>query len=167
MDSIHALRSTLHYSQRRIADGLIRDILRVAMTGQEGIGLPALQFVVIDDRRILEEIPTFHSSAHMLHEAPVAILVCSENCRQRVDSDRWFRASASVSEHLLMAVQSKGLGAVRLSIYPVVERIAGMQKLLGLPQEMVPLFLIPIGYPSETRPLSRRYDPARVHFNHW
>lgn len=40
-------------------------------------------------------------------------------------------------------------GAVWLGIYPREERVTGMRKLLGIPEEVVPMSLIPVGYPVE------------------
>jgi nitroreductase len=39
--------------------------------------------------------------------------------------------------------------------------------LLGLPKDIIPLSLIPVGYPAEEKPAVDRYDESRVHFNRW
>jgi nitroreductase len=47
------------------------------------------------------------------------------------------------------------------------DRVKGMRKLLGLPETIVPLSIIPIGYPAEEKPRANRYDHSRVHYNRW
>ncbi|MFH0914536.1 MAG: nitroreductase family protein, partial [Chloroflexota bacterium] len=60
-----------------------------------------------------------------------------------------------------------GLGAVWLGVYPQEERVKGIQKLLGLPEHIVPLAIVCLGYPAETKPRANRYEVSRVHYNHW
>jgi nitroreductase len=59
------------------------------------------------------------------------------------------------------------LGAVWLGVYPREERVAGLRKLLGIPEHVIPFSLIPIGYPAEQKPRANRYDISRVHDNRW
>jgi nitroreductase len=42
-------------------------------------------------------------------------------------------------------------------------KIPAVQKLLNLPEEVIPLNIIPLGYPAERKPHESRFDPARVH----
>lgn len=167
MDTMHALKSTLRFSPRAISSSVVREIIRSAMVNSRRTATPPFQFVVIDDRVILNDIPLFHSSAQMVPEAPAAILICGECC-SGLDRDVWFRECLAAGEHILIAVQAHGLGALRLSIYPVEERVKGMQHLLGLPENIIPVSLIPIGYPMDadgTAP--RRFNGSKVHYNHW
>lgn len=167
MDTMHALKSTLRFSSRAIPANVVREIIRSAMISSHRSDAVAFQFVVIDDRSILDDIPNFHSSAQMVLDAPIAILICGEHADE-LGKDAWFRECLAISEHLLIAVQAHGLGALRLSIYPVDERIDGMQSLLGLPRTIIPVSLIPIGYPLDDEGYSsRRYNGTKVHYNHW
>jgi hypothetical protein len=42
-----------------------------------------------------------------------------------------------------------------------------LQKLLGLPAEVIPLAVVPIGHPAERVPPANRYDASRVHRDRW
>ncbi len=53
------------------------------------------------------------------------------------------------------------------AIYPYQERVPQVQKLLNLPAEVIPLNIIPIGYPAEKKMRENRYDASRVHTNRW
>jgi nitroreductase len=68
---------------------------------------------------------------------------------------------------MLLAVTALGLGAVWLGVYPREDRVRGLKGLLGLPDNIIPFSLIPIGRPAEEKPPAGRYDPSRVHFNRW
>ena len=67
----------------------------------------------------------------------------------------------------LDAAQAKGLGAVWLGVYPKDDRVKGIQGLLTLPQNVMPLCIIPIGYPDEKKPYESRYQSSRIHYNCW
>lgn len=124
------------------------------------------QFVVINDPAILDKIRSVHSYAEMLKEAPVAILVCGDLQLARMKGF-WVQDCSAATQNILIAVQAKGLGAVWLGVYPAEERVKGIQKLLSLPEHVVPFALVPVGYPAETKPPSNRYDTARIHYNKW
>jgi nitroreductase len=54
-----------------------------------------------------------------------------------------------------------------LGLYPIDERVEGMRRLLGIPENVTPLSLVAIGHPAEKRPPSNRYDESRVHRERW
>ena len=74
---------------------------------------------------------------------------------------------SAATENILIAAHAKGLGAVWLGIYPLKERTTGMRKLLNIPERILPLSLISIGYPAERVSKEDRYQPSRVHTNRW
>jgi nitroreductase len=67
----------------------------------------------------------------------------------------------------LIAAHAKGLEAVWLGVYPLKERITGMRRLLAIPDRILPLSLVAIGYPAEGISREIRFQPSRVHTNRW
>ena len=168
MDTLEAIltrRSIRRYTSKKVPSELITEILRAAMSAPSASNEQPWYFVVIDDRKILDEIPRFHPYADMLPEAPLAILVCVDLIPQR--EGFVVQDGSAATQNLLLAAHAKGLGAVWLGIYPLGERIEGMRKLTNLPNHIVPLALIALGYPAENIPREDRYQPQRVHVNKW
>jgi len=165
MEGILTRRSIRRYTGQKVSDELIKEILQAAMSAPStGNGQP-WHFVIIDDRRIFEEIQKFHHYASMLKKAPLAILVCVD---RNVNQEGFIvQDGSAATENLLLAAHAKGLGAVWLGIYPLEERIAAMRKLLALPDTILPLALISIGYPAEKIRGQDRFKPARIHKNRW
>jgi len=124
------------------------------------------QFVVIRDRQILDAIPQIHPYSGMIRQATVAILVCGDRQVEK-HSGYWVQDCAAATENLLLAVHAKGLAAVWLGCYPREDRVAGLRKLLGLPEHVVPMALIPIGHPNEKKGREDRYRADRVHYDRW
>ena len=123
-------------------------------------------FIVITDRNILDEIPKIHPYSQALNTAPVAILVCGD-LKLEVHKDFWIQDCSAAAENILVAAQAKGLGTVWLGVYPRTERVDGIRKLVNIPDNIIPLAVIPIGYPAEDRPPAVRFDPSRIHHNKW
>lgn len=166
MDAILSRRSIRTYTSQAVPDQLIKELLEAAMSAPSAGNEQPWHFIVIRDREILDEIPKYHPYSGMVREATVAILVCCDLHLDRHDG-LWVQDCSAATENLLIAVQAKGLGGVWLGVYPRKERIAGLRKLLSIPEHVIPFSLIPVGYPAEHKPRVNRYDTARIHENRW
>ena len=103
----------------------------------------------------------------MLKTAPLGVVVCAdlELARYR---DYWAQDCSAATQNLLLAAHVQGLGAVWLGVYPLEERVAGVKQVLGLPEQIAPQSIVPLGYPAaKPEPPARRYDKTRLHYNHW
>lgn len=169
VDAIEAIlsrRSIRRYTSQPVPEAAVRRLLEAAMSAPSAGNEQPWQFVVITDRRILDEIPAFHPYAEMLKEASVAILVCGDLRLERY-RDHWVQDCSAATQNILLAAHASGLGAVWVGIYPTGDRVARIRKLLGLPSHVVPLCLVPLGYPAEQIPRAERYEASRVHQNRW
>ena len=169
MEAIEAIlsrRSIRKYTVDSIPENVIDELLKVAMSAPSASNEQPWHFVVIDDRRIMDDIPKFHSYSQMLTEAPLAIVVCGDLLLAK-GKGWWVQDCSAATQNILIAANAKGLGAVWLGVYPREQRVEGVRKLLGLPEHIIPLCIVSIGYPAERKPPSNRYDPARVHRNKW
>jgi len=166
MEAILNRRSIRSYTDKPVPDALITELLKAAMAAPSANNEQPWHFVVIRDRAILDQVPTFHPHSRMIKKAPVAILVCGDMDLVK-HGMLWTQDCSAATENLLIEVQDIGLGAVWLGVYPMEERISGMRKLLGIPQNIVPFSLIPIGYPGEEKPPGNRYKESRIHHDKW
>jgi nitroreductase len=171
MDAITAIRtrrSIRRYTDQPVPEPLIELILRAAMAAPSACNQQAWEFVVIDDRETIQEIPRFNSAAAPLKTAPLAIVVCG-NVQRELPLARgfWVQDCSAAIQNLLLAAHASGLGAVWLGGYPIQHLVEKMQALLGLPGEVIPLAVIAIGYPAQRIGPEDRFDPHRVHLNRW
>jgi len=166
MDAILSRRSIRRYTTQSVSDDVVKELLEAGMSAPSAGNEQPWHFIVLTDRQILDEIPTFHPYSRMLREAPLAILVCGDVQLQKYEG-YWVQDCSAATENILIAVQAKGLGAVWLGVYPIEERVVGMRKLLGIPEHVIPFSLISIGYPAEQKPRADRYDLSRIRHNGW
>jgi nitroreductase len=164
MKAILTRRSIRRYTPQAVPEKIIMELLEAAMSAPSAGNEQPWEFVVITDRKVLDEIPRVHPYAQMCSQAPVAVLVCGD-MQKETHQGFWVQDCSAATENLLIAVNDKGLGAVWVGVYPREERMAAMRKLVELPAHIIPFALIPIGYPAEKKPPSNRFDPSRVHKN--
>jgi nitroreductase len=166
IESILKRRSIRRYTKEKVSDDEVEAVLRAGMCAPSAGNERPWHFVVIKERRSLEEISVFQPHANMVKEAQLAILVCADEQLEKYRGF-WPQDCAAAMENMLLACTSLGLGSVWLGIYPIEDRVATMRNFLGMPSHMVPFALMPIGRPAENRPTNDRYEPDRVHQERW
>jgi nitroreductase len=168
MDAMHAIltrRSVRRYTQEPVSEETVDALLKAAMSAPTATN-EAWDFVVIRDRMLLDAVTGFHPHANMLKKAQVGIVVCGDPSREALPG-RWPLDCAAATENILIAANALGLGACWVGIYPVEERIQGLRVLLNIPAHVIPLSMVSLGYPAETKPPSRRHRPEHVHRDRW
>jgi len=163
LEAILTRRSIRRYTKEPVPQEIIQKLLEAGMSAPSACDFRPWHLIVIDDRKILDEIPSFHQHASMLPDTPLAILVCGEPDTSRY----WQQDCAAASQNILLAAHALGLGAVWLGLHPREKRTQPMQKLLGIPDAVMPLSLIAIGFPAEEKGVQGKYQAGKVHTNGW
>jgi nitroreductase len=169
MDTLQAIRtrrSIRVYQDKSVPQDLIDQVLAAAMYAPSAGDARPWQFVVIDDRKLLRQIPAVHPHAPMAEQAPLAILVCGDLGREKY-SGNWPLDCAAAVENLLLATHAVGLGSVWTGVYPNQGTMQGLGRLLGLPKGIMAHTLVVLGYPAEQPTADSRHDRSRVHLNGW
>jgi nitroreductase len=167
MEAILTRRSVRQYTEGSIPADTVQSLLEAAMSAPSAGNQQPWQYVVIDDRNILDSIPKVHPYSGMLKQAPLAIVVCGDMEREKYKGDYWVQDCSAATQNLLIAARALGLGAVWLGVYPLEDRIRGLTKLLNLPEHIIPLAVISIGHPASEQGRVNRYDMKRIHKNKW
>lgn len=167
METLFSRRSIRKFTAEQISEQTIQEILEAAMSAPSAGNQQPWHFVVIDDRILLDQIPSMHPHSLMCKEASIAILVCGDLSLEK-HVGYWVQDCAAATENLLLSIHALGLGGVWVGVYPRDERVKGFRKLLNIPEQVIPFALIPIGHPAEQKP-SRpdRYNQSRIHHNTW
>jgi len=160
MEAILTRRSIRRYTAQAVSDELITELLQAAMSAPSAGNQQDWHFVVVRNRQVLDELGKVHPHAP-LSGAPLAVLVCG-NLQLESHQGFWSQDCAAATQNLLLAAHARGLGAVWCGCYPREQRVAALRKVLDLPEHIVPLALVVIGYPAETKGREDRYDPAKV-----
>jgi nitroreductase len=165
-EAIHTRLSVRKYRSEPVSEELVRQVLSAAMSAPSARNAQPWQFVLLDDRALLGQIPQFAPNAEMVRSAPLAVLVCGD-LGLEISAGYWPVDCAAATENLLLAAHGLGLGAVWCGVYPREERMEGFRRMLDLPANIVPHGLVVLGHPAENLPGADRYRPERVRRNRW
>lgn len=169
MDLIQAMgerRSIRRYEDRPVDDETVEKLLRAAMSAPSAGNQQPWRFVVVRDAELKRALADCSPYASMLPSASVGIVVCGDRSVER-HAGFWVQDCAAATENLLLAAHALGLGAVWLGFHPVAERERCAAALLKLPESVVPLAVVPVGWPAEPLPPVDRFDPTFVHRDLW
>jgi nitroreductase len=168
MKNILERRSIRKYTGEPVSGQDRENLLKAAMAAPSAGNQQPWEFIVIDDREILNTMVGFHERGgyHMLGHTPLAIIVCGD-LEKQMHKGYWIQDCSAAAENILLAAQSLGLGAVWLGVYPRENRVAKIKDLLKIPESAMPLCLISVGHPAEIKKPSERYNESRVHYNGW
>lgn len=166
IDAIEMRRSIRTYTKDPVSGEEITSLLRAAMCAPSAANAQPWHFIVIRDRKILDEIPQVVSTAQMVRNAPLAIAVCADTTLEKYHGF-WVQDCSAATQNLLLAATTQGLGAVWIGVHPLEDRVKSVRRLLKLPENVAPLCLISVGRPSEQPRRDDRYKSSRIHHDTW
>lgn len=167
LQNILSRTSIRQYTDQPVSDELKEAILRAAMAAPSGVNRQPWEFILIDDREVLNTLADALPYAKMTAKAPMAIAVCgnSERFLDGDDATLWVQDVSAASENILLASHALGLGAVWTCLYPHADRMEAASHILCLPEGIVPFSLIPVGYPARDHAPIDKWHPDRIHSN--
>ncbi|MCF8008621.1 MAG: nitroreductase family protein [Halanaerobiales bacterium] len=166
VDIIKKRRSIRSYKSKSVSDNDINKLLNAAMLAPSAGNEQPWHFIVIDDEKILNDIPKIHPYSKMITQVNKAILVCADLNQTKYEGF-WVQDCAAATQNILLKAVDLGLGTVWLGIYSNEDIVAKFKNLFKLPSEIIPFSLIPVGYPAENKEAPDRYIKSRVHKNKW
>lgn len=165
LKTIHERTSIRDYADREVEEEKLEQLLKAAMAAPSSRNVQPWQFYVIHDGQTLRDLADKLPSAGMLANAPVAVVVCGDTEKGQPNPEQqmnWIMDCSAATQNLLLAAQSMGLGAVWTGVYPYRQRIDIVRSALEIPDNLIPLNIIPIGYPAEHPKPKDKWDPDKI-----
>ena len=161
-------KSVRKYSGKEVSDKLLKKILECGMQAPSAVNEQPWEFVIVRDKEMLAKIPKISRFAGMTKDASVAIIICMNKKYQNIFAKGYLEQDCSAAtENILLAVNALGLGAVWTGLHPHEKLVEGIRKLFEIPNHVIPLCIIPIGYPTEKKAPKKRFNKKRVHKEKW
>lgn len=168
LSNLFSRRSVRVYRQQEVADDLVHDLLEAAMAAPSAVAKDPWAFVVVRDREMLSKIAEGLPNGKMLRDAALGIVVCGDLQRAHDRQLSYLLQDCSAAiENLLLAASTLGLGACWLGVHPREERVKHIRWLLNIPDPVMPIAAIAIGWPAESPPPRTRYREDAVHRESW
>lgn len=166
LENIFNRKSVRSYTEQALSSEQIETLLRAAMAAPSGMNLQPWRFVVVTDPEVRQALAGPRGG--MIAQAPAVFVVCGETMmRGDVPNGNWTADCAAATENLLLAAEAIGLGAVWTACYPYEERMSQARTVLGLPEEVSPYCIVPVGYPAGDEQPKDKWKPENVHYDKW
>lgn len=165
---IHSRKSVRNFTGQGVSKEDLDKILRAGMAAPTAVGRQPWAFVVVTDRKILNTLKDGLPYAKMLDKAGAAIIVCAIP-EKAYDKKVEFAVidSTCAGENILLAAEAMGLGAVWTAAYPYKDRMDVARKTLNIPDDVIPLNVIPIGHPTGADKPKNKYSPENIRWEKW
>jgi len=162
---IFGRRSIRVYTNQPVNDEMVHKLLEAAMAAPSAAAKDPWRFVVITNRRTISAMADALPHGQMLRSAALGIVVGGDlqAAHDRQISYLLQDCSAAI-ENLLLCAHIIGLGACWLGVHPREDRMERLKEILRLPEPVIPVSCIAIGYPAETKEPRTRFNPDYVRF---
>ena len=125
------------------------------------------EFVAINESEVMDELRGVLMFGRYNAPAAIAVLGNPEIGNNTAGRSYWVQDCSAAIENILIAAAGLGLGAVWIGVYPAPSVITPVSEVLGLPKQVIPLGVVYVGYPAETRPPRTQYDEHRVYWQRY
>jgi nitroreductase len=142
MDVFDAVRTVLavrSYEEKKIPADAVRKIVEAGRLTASSMNLQPWHFVVVEDRAMLKKLGGAARTGPYIAQAPLAVVVAVEKNSKYGVSD----ASRAVQSMILTA-WSMGIGSNWVGFM----NLDGVPALLGIPDALEVLAIVPFGYPA-------------------
>lgn len=138
-EAVRTILAVRTYQETPVPPEVVRRIVEAGrLTGSGTNGQP-WHFIVVENRETLRQLGALARSGPYIAQAPLAIAVVIEQSRFGVSD-----ASRAIQSMILTA-WSNGVG----SNWVGFQGLAEVKELLGIPEEMDLLAILPFGYPAQ------------------
>lgn len=153
IDLLRARRSIRRFTDRPVEPEKIDLIVEAALRSPSSKGNNPWEFIVVSDPAMLKQMAFAKAhGATFLQGAPLAIVVCADPAQ----SDVWVEDAAIATTLIHLQATDLGLGSCWVQIR-LRQREDGtssqayLASLLGLPENMMVLAIVGIGYPVDSK----------------
>ncbi|MFH0838871.1 MAG: nitroreductase family protein [Candidatus Omnitrophota bacterium] len=169
LSTIYSRKSVRRYSGEAVTREQLMELVKASMAAPTAVNKKPWAFVVITDKSVLAELEKELPHSRMIAQAGAAIIVCGvlEKALAGIEQEFWIQDCSAATENILLAAEAMKLGTVWTGVYPLPERIAYVQKTLGLPADVIPLNIIAVGHPLGADKPKDKFDSANIHWDRW
>ncbi|MFR9504047.1 MAG: nitroreductase family protein [Rikenellaceae bacterium] len=158
LKSIYERSSVRSYTSEPVEKEALVELAKAGMAAPTAMNKQPWEFIIIQDKDILAKIGEIKPP---VGKAPAAIVVLGDSSK----SSSWVLDCSAATENILLAATSMGLGTVWTGAYGNEKFETLLKETLSLPEGIMPLSVIAVGYADGTPTPKDKYVESKVHFN--
>ena len=161
--AIKERRSVRKFKRKQVNHELVITILDMARWAPSAGNLQPWEFIIVEDKSVQESLVSAALNQDYITDAPVMVVVCADTERSALRFGMRGKHLYSLAEtaasvqNMLIAAHALGLGTCWVGAF----HEDAVRNILGLPESVVPIGIIPIGWPDE-----QPKAPPRVDLSH-
>lgn len=168
LKTIFSRKSVRSFTSQEVNTELLEELARAGMAAPSARNLQPWAFVIVTNRSTLDALAERLPYAKMLFEAPAAIVVCGDLAKVGDSPEGyWVQDCSTATQNILLAAEALGLGAVWTGVHPRADRVTTVKDVLKLPDNVIPLNVIPIGYPKGEHQPKDKFKAENIHWQKW
>jgi nitroreductase len=168
LQNIFNRRSVRTFVERNIPHEDLETLVKAGMSAPSAANRQPWTFIVLTRKQLLNELGESLPTGKMLFMASAAIVVCGIPKKGFPElTDYWVQDCSAAAQNILLAIESIGLGGVWIGIHPRPERVKIVCDVLKIPEDVIPLNIIAIGYPAGEEKPKDKYKPDNIHWDKW
>jgi nitroreductase len=140
-EAVRTLLAVREYQDKPIPPETMQRIVEAAHLNASSMNRQPWHFVAVDDRDTLRQLGSVAQTGPYIAQAPFAVVVCVERDSRFAVSD-----ASRAAQSMMLTAWSEGIG----SNWAGFGGLEGAKPILGIPENLDVLCIIPFGYPART-----------------
>jgi nitroreductase len=165
---IHNRKSVRNFTGVPPSRAELEKIVKAGMAAPTAVNKQPWAFIIVSELKAVDSLAKVLPNVRMLSKAGSAIIVCAIP-EKAIQGSKDFAVidCTCASENILLAAEAMGLGAVWTAAYPDTERMDAVRKALNIPQNIIPLNVIPVGHPTGIDKPKDKFKRENIHWEKW
>lgn len=167
LELLYKRRSIREYQERTVESKVLELLVRAAVCAPSACNSQPWEFVIVNDEEAMNQLR--NGLFFGPYNAPAAIVVCAnmDLAQKGPYKEYWIQDCSAATENIHIAAVGMGLGTVWIGAYPNMNVVKNIRTALGIPEHVIPLSVVYIGYAAEEKEARSQYDPKRVYWQHY
>lgn len=168
IENIMTRTSIRQFTNQPIAKDTLDLLVKAGMAAPSAVNAQPWAFIIVTEKEVLDSLnaikPWFN-----LKTATAAIIVCGDlnKAMEGTGREYWVQDCSAATENILLAAHAYGLGAVWCGVYPNPDIVPGVARVLDIPENIIPLNVVTLGYPAENPEPKDKFKTENIHYQKW
>ena len=167
MEAIKLRKSVRSFEDKPVEDEKLNAVLEAARLAPSASNRQEWRFVVVRDAEMRRKLASAANDQAFVGQAPVVLACCAQTDSHRMPCGQLCYPIdlAIVIDHITLAAVELGLGTCWVGAFKEEK----VKQLLGIPDDVRVVELLPLGYPADPAPKEKSRKPLEqlVHRDRW
>lgn len=165
LTAIKTRRSIRVFSSKKVEKSKIETILEAGFCAPSAKNKRPWNFIVSKNKDFIDNIADKNNYKPLL-TANCCIIVCGDSNIEGT-KDFLLEDCGAAIENMLLAAHGLDIGATWCGLVKTNDKYKYICDFFRLPDKVIPMAIIALGYPDEKKDCSPRYDERKVHWEKW